>query len=241
MNMINITRSLTASLLLFAAAAASATSMVPVNLAQIVELTHVGFVGKIESVEVIITAEGGGEKVTATVSEPVLGKVGTGDKISWVQFRQSESVRLPGMPKYAVGEEHLVFLLNKAPGSQYQSAAGLGQGSFRIHRDKSTGQAYARNGFMNQSLFSNLDVDAVATAVVDSNTASKALDATGRTASIAKTKSAMLARNAGSSNLGNLVGTAKALKSQGGSKPSQKFAGSGPKHDLKAAPVISAR
>ena len=68
-------------------ASAFATSMVPVNLAQIVENTDKAFVAKIESVEVVQTPKGWAEKVTVKVSDPVLGAVQASESVSWQQFR----------------------------------------------------------------------------------------------------------------------------------------------------------
>lgn len=161
-----VTRSLWAAVAaLLIAASAQATSMRPINLAETVATAEKAFVGEVLGVEVVTLAEGGfAEEVRVRVTRPVFGTT-DGEIVTWRQARNGRDVRLPGMPAYTAGEEHLIFLYAKAPGSPFQAPVALGQGSFRVHRNLETGEMYVRNAFMNRHLFMDLDVRAIAEVV----------------------------------------------------------------------------
>ncbi|PKO17604.1 hypothetical protein CVU37_08975 [candidate division BRC1 bacterium HGW-BRC1-1] len=211
-----------ATLLVSAAGIANAVSMLPVNLAQIVENTEKAFVGTIQSVEVVETPNGWAEKVTATVKEAVLGEVKAGDTVSWLQYRMGEVARLAGMPKYAAGEEHLIFLAGKGLGTDFQAAYGLGQGSFRVHRNVDTGEAFVRNEFMNSQLFKGVDTEALATAIVDNDPVQRRLTASEKTRVTTRRAAQLTLQNYGASDLDGIKAAAQAMKAV--KNPSVKFA-----------------
>lgn len=213
--------SVAASLVLLVAPA-FATSLAPVNIAQIVENTDKAFVATVESVELVQTPKGWAEKVTVKVGDPVLGSVQSGETLSWLQYRMAEQVRLPGMPKYAAGEEHLIFLAGKGQGTDFQAAYGLGQGSFRVHRELATGQAFARNEFMNAQLFDGVNADLVATVMTDQNAATRSLKGDARSEAVARTKVSLANQHSGATDLEALKGAAKALATS--KTPSTSFA-----------------
>jgi hypothetical protein len=204
------------------AASAFATSLVPVNLAQIVENTDKAFVGEVKSVEVVKTPKGWAEEVTVKVSDPVLGAVRAGETVSWLQYRVGEQARMPGMPKYATGEEHMIFLAGKGAGTDFQAAYGLGQGSFRVHRDKETGQAFVRNEFMNAQLFTGLDTDALSAAIVDQDAATRGLAADAKSAAAGRAKASLANKRMGATDIDGIKSAAKALSSK--LSPSKAFA-----------------
>ena len=203
-------------------ASALATSLAPVNIAQIVENTDKAFVATVESVEVVQTPKGWAEKVTVKVSDPVLGSVQSGETVSWLQYRVAEQVRLPGMPKYAAGEEHLIFLAGKGQGTDFQAAYGLGQGSFRVHRELATGQAFVRNEFMNAQLFDGVNADLVATVMVEQNAATRSLSGNAKAAAATRTRASLANQHSGATDMEALKGAAKALATS--KTPSKSFA-----------------
>lgn len=194
------------------ASSATATTVRPANLAEIVQIAESGFVGVVSAVETVETPSGWADKVSVKVSEAVFGPVSDGATVTWLQIRMGEKLPIAGMPKFAAGEEHLVFLSGKAAGSQFQSPMALGQGDFRVSRDSSTGEAFARNAFMNATVFQGLDTDAVAKAAVAvESTAGKAAAANlaVRTKELA---SKLAVRRSGASDLSAVVSAAKAMK-----------------------------
>jgi hypothetical protein len=198
-----------------------AVTMVPINLAQIVELSDKAFVGTVASVKVVKTENRWADEITVKVTEPVLGAVQAGDTVTWQQFRTNENIRLPGVPQYQEGGEYLVFLAGKATPRGFQAAVGLGQGSFRVHRNTQTGQALARNEFMNAQLFEGLDTDLVAGAVVDQEPAAKSPSQEPRAQKVKRVGVTLANRQAGASDLPSLVAAAKAMKAN--PKPSEAF------------------
>ncbi|CAN5441127.1 hypothetical protein BH09SUM1_BH09SUM1_24690 [soil metagenome] len=142
--------------LLLSAQGVQATSMIPVNLAQIVKYTETGFVGTCESVETVHIEQGWADKVTFKVTETIVGKAPADGTITWYQKRMGEASPIPGMPKYVKGAEHMIFLTAKASGSPFQAPFGLGQGAFKVTRNDA-GAASATNEFDNKYLYNNLD------------------------------------------------------------------------------------
>jgi len=139
-------------------AAASATTMVSTNLAQLSELAEEAFVLRIDSVETS-TAEGRNfDVVSGVVTEIVFGDKQTSEPVSWKQFKISANVKLPGMPQYEPGKEYLVFLSGPGKGTGFQSPIGLGQGMFKVKR-LPDGRASVQNGFMNSTVFRSLNTD----------------------------------------------------------------------------------
>lgn len=201
---------------------ANATSMVPVNLAQIVENTDKAFVGQIVSVGIVQTPKGWADKVTVKVSEPVLGKVKGGDLVEWLQYRPGRDIPLPGMPEYKAGDEHLIFLAGKGVGTEFQAAYGLGQGSFRVHRNTQTGEVIVRNDFMNSSLFSGLDSAAVADAVIGQSSFGPTLSSAQRQAASGRMAAGFANSRSGGTRLESITLAAKAMAAS--ARPSQKYA-----------------
>jgi len=152
-------------LLLLWAGAASATTVLPMNLAQLSEVAEKAFVARVDSVETTTAASRSYDLVTVTVTEPVFGDAATSDVVQWKQFRFSKNVALSGMPTYEPGREYLVFLSGKGRGTDFQMPVGLGQGAFFVKRNN-RGEAVAVNGMANMSLSRNLDVSAASAAIV---------------------------------------------------------------------------
>ena len=185
------------------------------------ELADKAFVGTVTSVKVVNTASGWADEIAVKVSEPVLGAVQAGETVVWQQYRSNETIPQPGVPEYHEGEECLVFLAGKATPTGLQAAVGLGQGSFRVHRNTQTGQVLARNAFMNAQVFDGLDTDLIAGAIVDQEPTAKSLDAKTRNQKVKRVGSTLANRHAGASDLASLVAAAKAMKTK--DKPSETF------------------
>lgn len=213
---------LAAGLLGLVAAGASALTMVPVNLGLMVEYTDKAFVGKAVSMQPVETSQGWADEVTFQVTEPVIGKVTAGETVTWLQRRSGEQVPMPGMPRYEGGQEYMIFLAGKAPDSQLQAPYALGQGTFRVHRDRSTGAVYARNEFENASLFQGVDTEALATAIEDAKPATAKLAPAEKAKRARSTHSKLHSLRAGAVDLQTLKDAAKTLKSSGA--PRTKFA-----------------
>jgi len=151
---------LAASVTALIAVPAMATSMIPVNLAHIVDLADKAFVCTVDSAEVVETSWGWGEQITVTVSRAVKGDVAASDTVTWTQFRHTERVRMPSMPEFTVGEEYLVFLAGQVEGSPYTAPVGLDQGCFTVSHDES-GNLTASNAYNNENLYTGLNQSAI--------------------------------------------------------------------------------
>lgn len=206
---------------------APAVTMVPVNLAQIVEHTEKAFVGTVTGSEVVQLSKGWADKITVKVSDPVLGSVKAGDTVTWLQYRIGKEIPVAGMPKYKVGDEHLIFLAGKGRNTEFQAAYGLGQGSFRVHREKATGKALVRNDFMNAHLFENLDTALIADTIVGQDAKLNALTADKRAAAAKRVEANVTQVRTGASDLDSMKNVVKALGSK--PTPSQAFKGQGAK------------
>src|SRR5438874_2719588 len=99
---------------------ANATTMVPINLAQTVELSRQAFIGLVRDVKTTHTAQGWGEQITCDVLQDIYGTT-AGQPITWTQARASETIRIVGMPRLKAGEQHLIFLHGRAKNSIFQS------------------------------------------------------------------------------------------------------------------------
>lgn len=226
-----------AAAMLFGGGVAQATSMIPVNLATIVEYTEAAFVGKAVSVEIVQTADGWADKVTMTVTEPILGKVEAGQEIVWHQARTTEQVPIPGMPGYAAGREYLIFLSRKGEGTQFQAPFALGQGAFDVIREGGAKPA-VRNQFMNATLFTGLDMEKVATAAVQADPATRSLSGQARSQAVTRKRAAYGAARPGASSLSAIKEIAKTLAAD--PKPSQTFASQGADRPAVAPFVLQA-
>ena len=198
-------------------ASAWSLSVLPINLGKIVEYTGQGFVGNAISTNVVHTPQGWADQITFEVTEPIIGTVKTGERITWFQVRSSEQVRMPGLPQYINGSSYAIFLADKAPGSQLQAPSGVGQGSFALKTDAS-GNVTAQNDNMNSSLFKDLDTAALSTAIAEKMAAGKTKEAKAEVAS--KTQSQMNVTG-GPVSLDVLKNAAKTLKESGA--PETKF------------------
>jgi hypothetical protein len=210
-----------AALALAAAAPARATSLVPLNLARIVEGAESAFVGEVVEAKAVQAPGGWAERISVRVSEPVFGQVEAGQVVSWLQFRFDGRTRLPGMPLYREGAEYLVFLTGKGRGTEFQLACGLGQGSFQVHRGED-GQAWARNEFRNANLWRGLDAGKVAEASAQRDPAFRALPPEQKALRVGRIRDGMLRSRQGASGLGELAEAARTLKAF--DKPSERFA-----------------
>jgi hypothetical protein len=216
---------------------AFATTMVPVNLAEIVENTEKAFVCVVQATEIVETPNGWAEKVTVQVTDPVLGKVRAGESVSWLQFRNGKDVRLSGMPSYQPGEEHMIFLSGKGRGTDFQAPFALGQGSFRVHTETATGEKFARNEFANAHLFEGLDADLVAQAIVDEENSQQGLDAAGKARRVQARKASLAGLRAGAQRLDDLKAAARAMKAKGNPSAALKGAAGAGKKPLQSVKV----
>lgn len=149
---------------------ANATTLVATNLAQLSESAESAFVIKIESVETSSSSDGKSfDVVRGIIIDPIFGDIKTSETISWNQFRLGVNVALPSMPTYEIGKEYLIFLTGPGRGTGFKSPVGLGQGAFSVIRNSKTGEAFARNAYMNSTLTSGLNLDAIATDIVARN------------------------------------------------------------------------
>lgn len=211
---------------LLIAASVHATSMRSINLAETVEAAEKAFVGEVLTSTVVALPGGGfAEEVRVHVTRAIFGTT-DGDVVMWLQARNSEEIRLPGMPRFNAGEEHLVFLYPKAPGSQMQAPVGLGQGAFRVHRNLETGEAFVRNEFMNRHLFQNLDVRAIAAASVQEEIATaRTLTAEAQARLVAGAESRITRTHSGATEIESFIRTVQVLKAV--PNPSEHFRGTG--------------
>lgn len=173
---------------------ASATTMVPTNIAMLSEIAESVFVVKIESVETLTSGSRAYDKIRGIVTEPVAGDRNTSDTVEWNQFRIARNMPVPAMPTYEAGKEYLIFLTGKGPGTGYQSPVGLGQGAFAVTRHPQTGAIMVRNAYNNSTLTSGLNVDRAANDMVDENPQTRSLRGTARTTEVNKARLQMQAR-----------------------------------------------
>jgi len=139
-----------------------AMTVAPVNLEHLVDHAERAFVCTVDASDIVEVAEGRlGERITVTVSRPVLGEVSAQEKLSWMQYRSAQAKPLAGMPQYETGVSYLVFLSAAASGSPYQSPVAMGQGVFRVSEDKATGTVSAANQYNNEYLWARVDMETV--------------------------------------------------------------------------------
>ncbi len=222
----NLTMALVALCLLATSGVVSAVTMVPVNLAKIVEYTEKAFVGEVRSVETIQTAQGWADKVTMVVTENVLGDAEPGQLVIWNQFRGSKEAPMQDMPTYTPGEERLVFLAAKAAGSELQAPYGLGQGIFKVQRQPVSGRTTVLNSFGNSNLFQNLDTKEVATKIVETDQAQSRLAAPQKTMAVDRLSAQLSSVSASSLDLTTIKNAAQVMAKE--KKPSVKFAEKNP-------------
>lgn len=133
-----------------------------------------------------------------------------------------QPVQNPGIPKYGQGEEYLVLLARKCTGTEFQVAYGLGQGSFRVHRERDTGRAFVRNEFMNAQLFMGLDTEALAASVVESDPGRSRLAPEAKAATVKRQQAQFRAQRMGATDLETIRQAATALGAV--KNPSVRFA-----------------
>lgn len=143
------------------AAVASATTVLPVNLARMTELAGVAYVVRVDSVETTQSGKYTVDLVRGEVTEPVIGDARTSQTVQWQQLRFSRAMMIPGMPEFEPGREYLVFLSNKAAETGCQIPVGLQQGAFDVIRGPG-GAALVRNELGNATIAVGLDVPRVA-------------------------------------------------------------------------------
>jgi hypothetical protein len=225
MNKKTVTRSLWAAVAaLFVVAGVQATSMRPINLAETIETAEKGFHGEILSADVVQLSGGQwATQVRAQVLTPVMGGEIAGEVVTWYQARHSQEVAIVGMPSYAPGEEYVIFLYPRAEGSEFQSPVGLGQGSFRVHRNRETGEAFVRNEFMNRHLVMNLDTQAIAKAQVERELAQQrqVLEGTQLERRVVSERTSITRTTSGATDLQTFLRTVETLRSV--ENPSQHF------------------
>ncbi len=205
-----------------------ATTLIAQNLAQLSETAESAFVVLINDVTATTSETGSCDLVTGTVVNPVFGEVQTSQVISWKQLRLGRTTALPGMPRYQVGREYLIFLSGKGGKTGYQSPMGLGQGAFSIKRNPATGAALAQNAFNNRSLSAGLDIGAAASAMVATDTKARGLGPAAREAEAEKIK--MRLQRGPQNSLDAIMGAAKFFHAQkrNGRTPSQDYRTSAP-------------
>jgi hypothetical protein len=207
----------------FTVYAATATTLISQNLAQLSENAESAFVIQISDLSATTTETGSYDEVTGTVIEPVFGNVQTSQVISWKQFRFGRAQALPGMPQYKVGQEYLIFLSGKGIKTGYQSPMGMGQGVFTIRRNPKTSAAVARNAFGNNTLSAGLDIGAAARDMVVIDPKARSLTPAERQAEIENLK--LKLRGAPQNSLGVIKRAARFFHSQKerGQKPSRDY------------------
>lgn len=163
--------------LTFATPAVHATSLVAVNLADLVAHSEKAFAGRVVATDVVETEFGWGDYVAVEVTEDLLGNAAPATTVSWVQARLAKEVPFPGMPRFAVGETRLVFLAGHGRGTCFQAPYALGQGAFILQQDKETGKTLVRNEFGNADLTATLNTDALAKRMAELDPATKSKSA----------------------------------------------------------------
>jgi hypothetical protein len=135
---------------------APATTVLPVNLAELTDNAGKAFVGTVVAQDVVAVGDGWGERITVEVHEG-LRDAEPDSKVTWTQYRPGQQTRLPGMPEYTVGRTYLIFLSAPAPNSPYTAPVGLGQGVFLV-TTASDGAVRARNQFNNAHVYAGLEM-----------------------------------------------------------------------------------
>lgn len=188
-----------AALCICAATMAHATTVLPLNLAQISEQAQSAFVLKIESTETQTSGSRSYDLIKGTVVEPVFGDVRTSQAISWKQFRFAKDRPMMGMPTYKTGHEYLIFLSGPASQTGFQMPMGLEQGVFDVLRNQRTGAARVRNSSGNAWLTRNLNMEAVANDVAAREARMRGFSATARRERAAEVKQRLRPTRAGNS------------------------------------------
>lgn len=225
-----------ASAILAVANVASALSMIPANLGLIVEHTESGFVGKAVSMTPTHTAQGWADEVVFEVTDPIIGNTKKGDTVTWFQARSAEKIPMPGIPAYAAGQEYVIFLTAKAPGSVLQAPMALGQGTFKVFRENANAPAFARNEWNNGPLFSDMDTEALGAAMVDHAADARSLGADQRANRAKEMHGKLHSLRAGAIDLETLKTAAKALKASGAPRTKFEKKGGGAKGQIVKVP-----
>jgi len=138
---------------------AYATTVLPVNLAFLVEHAEKAFVGTVDSVERVQIGNIWTDQVTVTVTEGVIG-CSAGESVTWNQVRNGENIPLPSMPDFTAGGQYLVFLSAHSGDSPFTAPVALDQGAFAVAENEA-GQQVAVNGTGNSTLYDGLNADAI--------------------------------------------------------------------------------
>lgn len=237
MTFIQIRSTALATLILLSTGLATALTMAPINLGQIVEHTEKGFEGEAVSVEVVKVGNEWADKVTFKIIDPIIGAIQAGENVTWFQLRGGEQFPLAGMPQYEPGKSYVVFLAGKAPGSQLQAPIGLGQGSFQVHVNIQTGEKLARNEFENTSLFENVDMQSLTADIAAGlNSATRSTTGSQPSATALEVQSNLSGGPAGATNLLTLKKAAKAFKAKPNPAGAYKMAGPQPGMSVRVTP-----
>lgn len=212
-----------------------ATSAAPANIADLVEKSERAFVATVNSSETVKLPDGKwADRVTVTVTDEVYGAP-KGQTVTWNQYRIGQLSRVPGMPVFRPGEEHLIFLSGKVPGSTFQAPIALGQGDFRITLDATTKTRTAANEANNTYLYYKLDAGKIAEVLVAQETVTRTEEE--KKIAIEDRKNALLGQRFGATSVDVLKETAQALRKI--DKPAQKFAREvAPGESLDEMPVL---
>jgi len=166
----------------------SATTMIAFNLAQLSISAEEAFVIRIDSVETTTSNNKSVDLISGTIIDPVFGNIRTSETKTWTQARLNSSLMLPAIPKYEVGKEYLIFLAGPGPKTGFQSPMALGQGTFSIIRNPTTGAAIARNAYNNTTLAAGLDIEAVAEDMLEKSPGIRAMTPAQRADEVQKKK-----------------------------------------------------
>jgi hypothetical protein len=173
-----------APLFLFVMAALTVTTLCPLlqattvkqmNILELVTRSNKIVAGRIVAIrEDRIPAPGGGEIpltiYTMAITDRLKGRVAetielrfVGTKSMRVRGNYGFQLQIPGMPKYGLDDEVLIFLTRESRVGM-TSPVGLMQGSFRIYVNSTTGTKMVTNGVNNSGLFKGVrDLDLPAT------------------------------------------------------------------------------
>ena len=133
------TAALAAAFTLFSSVPASATTVLPLYLDEIVTTSTTAFEGTVLENRIERDATTG-LPVTFTkfqVTDPIKGAVGSVHTIKQIGGEMADgglNYSIKGVPKFEVGEEYVVFLAGVSA-QGFSSPIGLSQGRFKVHKE----------------------------------------------------------------------------------------------------------
>lgn len=192
-------RGLVTMLCLLSTALIHATTVLPLNLAQISEQAESAFVVKIESTQTQTSGTRSYDLIQGTVIEPVFGNVRTSQPISWKQFRFAKDRPMMGMPTYKEGQEYLIFLSGPASRTGFQIPMGLEQGAFDVVRNPKNGTTRVKNNSGNAWLTRNLNVEKLTSDLASREVRTRGLNPTAKRERAAELKQRLRPTRAGNS------------------------------------------